>query len=90
MVAAEQNIAVGRSGSALRFLGSANNGSDSGSGTVTSTDGSTAPSTLALTDRTPSTALPAARPPGDAVPEGRPTAAPPARPPHPNAVRSVR
>jgi hypothetical protein len=58
VVAAGQNISVGKGGSALWFLGSANSGSGSGTGTVTYTDGSTAPFTLGLTNWTPSTPLP--------------------------------
>ncbi|WP_433894316.1 glycoside hydrolase family 3 C-terminal domain-containing protein [Streptomyces sp. CA-111067] len=58
VVAAGQRIAVSGAGSQLWFLGSANNGSGSGEGTLTYTDGSTAPFTLALTNWTPSTALP--------------------------------
>ncbi|MCW2945061.1 MAG: Beta-glucosidase [Actinoallomurus sp.] len=59
VVAQGQRIAVGKSGSSLSFLGSANNGSGSGTGSITYTDGSTAPFTLALTNWTPSTVLPA-------------------------------
>jgi hypothetical protein len=58
VVAAGQRIAVGGAGPQLWFLGSANNGSGSGEGTLTYTDGSTAPFTVALTNWTPSTALP--------------------------------
>lgn len=59
VVAAGQNIAVGKSGSDLWFLGAANNGSGSGTGTIIYTDGSTTPFTLGLTNWTPSTVLPA-------------------------------
>ncbi|WP_328649357.1 glycoside hydrolase family 3 C-terminal domain-containing protein [Amycolatopsis sp. NBC_00348] len=58
VVAAGQHVAVGKSGSQLWFLGSANNGSGSGAGTITYTDGSAAPFTLGLTNWTPSTPLP--------------------------------
>ena len=58
VVAAGQHIAVSGSGSHLWVLGAANNGSGSGTGTLTYTDGSSEPFTLALTNWTPSTPLP--------------------------------
>jgi beta-glucosidase-like glycosyl hydrolase len=58
VVAAGQHIAVGRSGSALWFLGAANNGSGYGTATIIYADGSTVPFTLSLTNWTPGAVLP--------------------------------
>jgi hypothetical protein len=46
----------------LWFLGAANNADGSGTGTITYTDGGTAPFTLALTKWTPSAVLPTDEP----------------------------
>lgn len=62
LVARGQRIAVGKSGASLSFLGAANNGSGSGTGSITYTDGSTAPFTLALTNWTPGSVLPGDEP----------------------------
>jgi hypothetical protein len=51
---------VGANGSNRWFLGAANNGTRTG--TITYTDGGTAPFTLGLTNWTPSTVLPADEP----------------------------
>lgn len=58
VVAAGQRIAVGRKARSVSILGSASNGSGRGTGSVTYTDGTTTPFTLALTNWTPATLLP--------------------------------
>jgi hypothetical protein len=50
VVAGGQTIAVSGSGSTLGFLGAANNGTVTGTGTITYTDGSTQPFSLSLAD----------------------------------------
>ncbi len=57
VVAGGQTIAMSGSGSTLGFLGAANNGTVTGAGTVTYTDGSTQPFTLSLADWWANTAV---------------------------------
>jgi hypothetical protein len=59
VVAGGQRIAVGKSGTQLGILGAASDGSGTGTGSITYTDGTRAQFTLALANWTPSAVLPA-------------------------------
>lgn len=58
VVTSGQRIAVGEAISAVSFLGAANNGSGTGTGTINYADGTRAPFTLVLNNWTPSALLP--------------------------------